>query len=109
VVHREASAYLESYAWAIRLLGGELSNDPDSMHYVGPDSWLADHESRARLWRHHLGDDRFHVVDYERCLHADGSVIPAVTDRLGIPRAALPDLRGYRRNTRPPPTSSLAE
>lgn len=95
---REPSAFLRSYRDQLAAMGFELSDDPSSFAYVEPDSWLVDHAALLDGYRRWFGADQVTVIDYDEALRQDESVIPALTDRLGIPRAALPALDRYALN-----------
>jgi hypothetical protein len=99
---REPAAFLASYERTLHELGIPPSDDPGSTAYVGPDSWLVDVEANLSRWRAAFGAEHVTVLDYEACVRADGSVIPAFLARLGVDRLALPDLSGYYVNRRTP-------
>lgn len=99
-VRRDRSDFLHSYASQLHATGFPPSEDPTSFAYVEPDSWVADHDALLAGFRRTFGEERVEVVDYEEAMARDGSVIPALADRIGIPRAALPALDAYRLNQR---------
>jgi len=84
LVHREPNAFLASYEWAMQITGSTLSEDPDSIMYTRPDSWLVDYEARIVLWEGVLGRRNVHVLDYDTCVAESGSALPAVLDALGL-------------------------
>jgi hypothetical protein len=92
---RDPAAFLRSYTLTLRLLGVDLSADPESNAYVQPDTWLVDYASRIALWERFLGAERVTVLDYDALVAAEGSVIPSFARVLGIEPAALGDLSGY--------------
>jgi hypothetical protein len=94
---REPGAFLRSYRDQLTALGFELSDDRDSFAYVGEDSWLVDYEALLGGYRRWFGADRVHVIDFDADADtgAEGSIIPAFGDLLGIPRASLPPLDTY--------------
>jgi hypothetical protein len=95
---REPQAFLRSCAAQLTATGFELTDDPGSFAYLEPDSWLVDYEALVAGYRTCFGDDRVHVVDYDRAIEEDGSVIPAYAALLGIDRSELPDLERYHVN-----------
>lgn len=97
---REPSGFLASYRQQLEATGFALSDDPASFAYVAPDSWLVDHGSLVGAYQRHFGAAAVRVLPYDELVAADGSVIPAFTDLLGLPRARLPVLDRYRLNRR---------
>ncbi len=95
---REPTAFLRSYCEQLTAMEFALSDDPSSFAYVEPDSWLTDYEALLAVYRHGFGPDHVHVLDYDAAMARDGSVIPAFTDLLGIPRPSLPPLDRYALN-----------
>jgi hypothetical protein len=87
---REPAAYLRSYTAQLARMGIAPSDDPASIAYVEPDSWLVDGDALVGAYRAVFDDVR--VLDYDACCAADHTVIPSLTDVLGIPRGALPPL-----------------
>jgi hypothetical protein len=102
VLVRDATSFLASYARTLDELGIARSGDPASVAYVESDSWLVDVDGNLARWRAAFGADRVTVLDYDACVRADGSVIPAFLERLGIARSRLPDVSGYYVNRRTP-------
>lgn len=98
VARREPASFLRSYRAQLLGTGFDLSDDPTSYAYVEPDSWLLDHDTLIDGYRRCFGDANVTVLDYEQMVERDGSVIPTFADLLGIDRAALPDLSGFRYN-----------
>jgi len=99
---REASSFLASYASTLAVLGFDRSGDPGSIAYVERDSWLVDYDANLDLWRRAFGTDHVTALDYDACVRADGSVIPAFCDLLAFDRTTLPDLSRYFLNVRSP-------
>lgn len=78
---RRPEDFLRAYLFTIRLLGSEPSDDPDSIHYVEPDSWLVDCSERLDIW------GRFAQVthiDFDEVVARDGSVIPSFAALVGL-------------------------
>ena len=75
-------------------MGYQSSDDPTSFAYVEPDSWLVDYTTLVHTYRQAFDEDNVKVLDYDETVLADGSVIPAVTDMLPVPRSSA-----YRRST----------
>ena len=53
---REKTAFLQSYAEQLEVMGYQSSDDPTSFAYVEPDSWLVDYATLVQrvppsLWR----------------------------------------------------------
>jgi hypothetical protein len=92
---REARSFLESYRAQLVATGFELSDDPTSFAYVEPDSWLVDQDGLLEGYRRAFGASSVEVFDYQSTVDRDGSVIPTVAERLGIPRSSLPPLEPY--------------
>ena len=95
---RDRTAFLRSYREQVLATGFQLSDDPASFAYVGPDSWLADHEALARTYRRGFGKGNVTVLDYDAVVRDEGSVIPSFADLLGVPRPELPDPGPYYLN-----------
>jgi hypothetical protein len=98
---REPAAYLESYQWMMQWLGYGPSDDPASMMYLQPDSWLVDYEAMAAPWRRALGSDRVHVISYEACMRATGSTVPALFGMMGFDSTDAQRVGDYFLNARP--------
>jgi len=92
---RKRGDFLRSYAAQIEGTGFELSDDPTSFAYVQPDSWLVDYDALLERYRDCFGAANVEVYDYDETVERDGTVIPAFTEVLGIPRSTLPPLDGY--------------
>jgi len=88
-------AYLrqrEEYAAAYRhMISGMMaeSDDPQSVAYMRPDSWLFDYETRISGFREVFGDDLV-VRNYNAELQG-GNIIPSFLQVLGIADAFKPD------------------
>jgi hypothetical protein len=95
---REPAAFLRSYRQQLEAMGFPASNDRDSFAYVEPDSWLVDYDALVSVYRRGFGETNVEVIDYDDAVARDGSIIPSFTDLLGIARADLPPLDGYRLN-----------
>lgn len=95
---RDKASFLLSYRAQIEATGFAVSDDPSSYAYVEPDSWLVDHDDLLAVYRRFFGDGNVEVIDYDATTARDGSVIPAFTDLLGLPRASLPSLERYHVN-----------
>jgi hypothetical protein len=98
---RDPAEFLRSYEWSMQVLGLAMSDDPDSILYVGPGSWLVDYETRTDLWRSAIGASNVRIVSYEECMASDGSTVPAMFEALGIARADAVGLDRYFLNARP--------
>jgi hypothetical protein len=98
VVLREPEAFLRSYRAQLLGTGFEPSEDPTSFAYLAADSWLVDHEALLHGYRRWFGDANVTVLDYDAAMGRDGSMIPSITDLLGIERSALPSLEGFHYN-----------
>lgn len=97
-VFRDDAAFLRSYRSQLEGTGFTLSDDPTSFAYLEADSWLLDHEALLDGYRRWFGDHHVTALDYDRVVEADGSVIPAVAELVGIDRSLLPPLDRYRFN-----------
>ena len=96
---REPTAFLRSYREQLIAMEFPLSEeDTSSFAYVREDSWLVDYDALLSGYRRWFGHEAVSVIDYDKTLRRDGSVIPAFADLLGIPRSTLPDLDQYRLN-----------
>jgi hypothetical protein len=98
VVLRDEAEFLASYRSQLAGTGFDPSDDPASFAYVEEDSWLLDHDALLDGYRRWFGVDHVVALDYGEAMRADGTIIPAFTDVLGIDRAALPPLNSYRLN-----------
>jgi hypothetical protein len=95
---RDRLEFLASYRSQLAGTGFEPSDDPTSFAYVEADTWLVDYEGLVDGYRRWFGSENVVTIDYGDAMEADGSIIPAFTDVLGIERAALPRLDPYRLN-----------
>jgi hypothetical protein len=92
---RDKHAFLASYRAQLEAMGFTPADDPASFAYVGPDSWLLDYGALVDAYQRTFGAAAVEVLDYDRIVERDGSVIPAFTDLLGIARRSLPPLDRY--------------
>jgi hypothetical protein len=95
---RDRRAFLESYAAQLDATGFARSDDPTSYAYVEQDSWLADYDALIHGYRRRFGASSVDVLDYDAVMVADGSVIPAFLERLGVERASLPPHEHFQLN-----------
>lgn len=99
MVHRAPEDFLESYGWAMQIIGNRLSEDPDSVLYTEPDSWLVDYDARVALWEGALGAEHVHVVDFDEAVRERGSTLPAMLEAMGID-LGVDDVEAYKLNAR---------
>ena len=92
---RDKAAFLRSYRLQLEATGFPLSTDPSSFAYVEDDSWLIDHGALLAGYRRWFGRQHVDVIDYDATMAADGSVIPAFAEQIGIDRANLPNIDQY--------------
>ncbi len=92
---RDKTAFLRSYRQQLEATGFPRSTDPSSFAYVEDDSWLLDYDALLAGYRQWFGDQHVEAIDYDATMAADGSVIPAFAERIGIDRAYLPALDPY--------------
>jgi hypothetical protein len=93
VALRNAADFLASYRAQI---GDQASEDPvdfEHYNYLGPDSWITDFAPRLALWQAAVGTANVEVIDYDRAVAEDGSILPAFLAAIGasgvFPDAAL--------------------
>ena len=98
VVLRNRPDFLESWANHLRRDRYKLSRDPSSFAYVRPDSWLADYEMLLGAYRAVFGEDHVRVIDYDKALSEQGSIIPLVMAEVVGENVSLPDWRMARHN-----------
>jgi len=94
-VLRDDAAFLASYRSQLAGTGFAPSDDPASFAYVEADSWLLDHEGLLDGYRRWFGAAHVTALDYDRLVDADGTVIPAFAELLGLERSSLPPLDPY--------------
>jgi hypothetical protein len=87
---RRPADFLRAYRLSMRVFNDHPSDDPESIFYVEPDSWLVRYHERLDLWERHA---QVHHFDYDALLVRDGSVIPSFAALVGIEPAE------YRLNT----------
>jgi hypothetical protein len=73
--------FLRAYRLTMQVLNYQPSDDPDSIHYVEPDSWLVRYHERVDLLKRHT---HVHHFDYDALVAHDGSVIPSFAALVGI-------------------------
>lgn len=96
---REKSAFLASYTRQVfNRPGREPSDDPTSVLYVKPDTWLIDYDQLLAVYREGFGADRVIVQDYDAVVARDGSVVPSFLEQIGVPVSAVDNAGGYRLN-----------
>ena len=98
VVLRDRTDFMRSYRSQLEGTGFEVSSDRASFAYVDPDSWLLDYDALVGTYRRWVGPDQVVVLDYDALMRADGSVIPAIAELIGIERGSLPPLHRYQLN-----------
>jgi hypothetical protein len=78
--------------------------DPDSVFYLGPDSYLLDYHARLAPWRAVFGHENIHVFDYDEETRKAGSVLPSFLRFIGLEETAGSEMwRGLFLNTRKRP------
>lgn len=98
-VRREPERWWTSYRNQVASLGLGSDLPPDHFANVEPDSWLRDLDARLGAFRAHFGAEAVSVVDYDAAMAAQGNVIPALCDALGIAGALREvDVSAYRSN-----------
>lgn len=99
LVLRDKSAFLASFRKQIlKHHDRSLSDDPTSINYVEPDSWLADFDAIKAIWARHFGAEALQVVDYDAAMRACGDALPAVLEAIGIPEPFVPEPGSVRIN-----------
>lgn len=92
LVLREKAAFLDSFRRQIlKHRDRELSNDPSSINYVEPDSWLADYAAIEAAWSAAFGPEAMRIIDYDAATAAEGDVLPAVLRAMDLPAACVPE------------------
>jgi actin-related protein len=82
---RNRREYAAAYRHMISRIMAE-SNDPDSVAYMRPDSWLYDYSMRIAAFRTAFGDENVVVHDYD-AEKENGNIIPSFLRVLGIENA----------------------
>jgi len=94
---RDRTSFLAAWEDTLRhKLNLPLSSDPDAFNCVLPQSELIDYSRLLDRWRAHFS--QVTVLDYDRIVTRDGSVIPSFAALLGI--RILGDLDAYWMNGR---------
>jgi hypothetical protein len=95
VVQREKADFLRSYTQWMQKVNITQSDDPSSVRYVGADSWILDFDEFPKLFPGIL------VVDYNKAMSEQGSVIPAIMEGLVADVSTLPEWSEYKLNPAP--------
>jgi hypothetical protein len=95
VALREKSDFLSSYTQWMEKVQIKQSDDPNSVRYVGADSWILDFDKFPPLFPGIL------IVDYDQAMREQGSVIPAIMERLGADTSMLPPWSEFKLNPAP--------
>lgn len=80
---RDKAEWRQSYAAEMRKRNLPSEIDATSFAYLGEDSWLLDFEERIGAFRNYFGASNVTVLDYDKCLAEDGTVIPSFLRYLG--------------------------
>jgi hypothetical protein len=86
-VRRDPVEFLRSYRAWMSYNALEPSDDPTSMLYVEPDSWIVDFDALDPLY------PGLRWIGYEDAMVRHGSIIPALIEGMGLETAGLPDWR----------------
>lgn len=87
LVLRDRRAYLKSLRSQVLRLGLRPTKTfTDSCLYLEEDSWVVDFDRLIGLLFDVLGESRVHILDYEREIAQEGSVVPALWAAAGLPR-----------------------
>lgn len=86
IVLRDRTEFLASLRKQIQRLGLRRTKKfPDSCLYLEDDSWIADFDRLIGLFTDVLGLDRVHLVDYDKAVKRDGSIVPELWSVAGLP------------------------
>lgn len=92
LVLRNKGDFLDSFRrQIIKHRDRELSDDPSSVRYVEPDSWLADYDAIEDIWSRSFPSAPVRVVDYDKSIALEGDVLPSVIRALDLPEAVIPE------------------
>jgi hypothetical protein len=95
VVQRERADFLRSYTQWMQKVNITQSDDPSSVRYVGADSWILDFEEFPNLF------PGIQIIDYNKAMSEQGSVIPAIMEGLVADTSTLPPWSEYKLNPAP--------
>lgn len=91
LVLRNREAFLKSFENQIlKHKDRKLSDDPESINYVKPDSWLGDFDTIKALWAKHFGTKSLRVIDYDEAVKNDGDVLPQVIRAMDMREELIP-------------------
>ena len=86
IVLRDREEFLKSLRKQILRLGlRQTKKFPDSCLYLEDDSWIADFDRLKGLFTDVLGMDRVHIVDYDKAVKRDGSIVPELWSVARLP------------------------
>lgn len=89
---RAPHAYRDSYIAELGRIALPLPPPAvDDFHYIAPDSWLWDYETRLAPWRRVFGAEAVKVLDYDAETARHGSMVPAFLEVLGVKDRFTPD------------------
>lgn len=99
LVLRNKADFLDSFRrQIIKHRDRELSDNPSSVRYVEPDSWLADYDAIEEIWGRSFPSSPVRVIDYDQAIERDGDVLPAVMRAMDLPDSVIPEAGTVRIN-----------
>lgn len=94
---RDPERFIESYKIQILKVPGRVfSDDPQSVFYVKPGTWLTDYRAIIDAFRRGFGDDAIRIIDYDAEMAQRGDVLPSFVEALGLRSELFGDIGGYR-------------
>jgi hypothetical protein len=96
---REREQFIESYKKQIfKVPGRAFSDDPASVFYVEPGTWLTDYDAIIDAFRGGFGKDAVSIIDYDAEIERRGDVLPSFVEALGLRPEMFGDIGKYRSN-----------
>lgn len=90
VALREKEHFLSALGDSLSRMGfSGPSAERASVAYTQSDSWLGDYDALIGALEELAGPGPVHVIDYDREMGSTGSIIPALAEKMGVPREAL--------------------
>lgn len=105
-VVRSVPDWIVSWKGQLRKMGySESSNDPSLITYLEPDTWMADWRNLALVWKSVFGEESILCLDYDEAVATDGTVLPSIFRKMGIPVRLGPRAKHLRMNISTPQVS----
>lgn len=99
LVLRNKADFLDSFRrQIIKHRDRELSDNPSSIRYVEPDSWLADYDAIEDVWSRSFPSAPVRVIDYDQAIKQEDDVLPALLRAMDLPDAVIPESGTIRIN-----------